>query len=934
MKGKGKAKAKKTNNIDDIMNNIDMGGYGDEDMDDGMGEFEKNFDPEKQFNMPIYDNIDKEFDKFGKMFGGDDDVDLSSMKNNQKESEEDKILKAILGDAGVPKKKKNNDMEELTKALKMAEVNLNKKHGKDNDAELLKGIFSGAENNKKGKKDDGMDELNSILSAADRNLKNKDKSDLDLVRQFLSKEDMGEIEGSAGGAKKNITKKPEKVEKPNVQKTAPAVEDLYPLQQEQIFHNVKRMNSLTVLEKEIKLCKTIIEYKKKMQLDFQEWEKKIEFATKQLNDIKTNVESGKMDYEAYKKTISDELNLEQKLLTVYLPKDQASSPAQREIIQKRINERIVIINKEINNEIEAEEEEQEDKKEEPVTKVENKQENTATVTTESVNQTKSQSNEEKTKLYVDLLLQQYLSARDYFKENDLKEQEKDCIEKCKQIILAKKKIQGGNVKDVNINELPKSIKPEYIYGCTSEERVSKFKEILSELIKQKGEIDQKKKAYTEKLQKLNKRDLAKVKDAAKSTLDAYQSKINKFNETIENIKEKFKDKWIPAPEYNLVQEEDKVEKINKDIPENAIRIHIGKTDYDKDNAYLKVKLVNNDKELVKEVHLKGNQDFNETWDWQFDKSDFKSLFRKTLQIDIERSYWYKFGGSNVKGTTNIELKSLKTNSQLTGNYNLELVSKRTTPTVNVTISLRTPCVDKQYETVTKDVFKVTKIYPPFNPKSATVPGAAPSKPANTKPTTNTSVNASNEPKPKIQKPPQKVEEKKPVIKPEIKKESTPEIKKEAKIPENSISNTAKETKDNNTNTANTANKTGKIDKSLFKDEELADVDGVDYINSLKVLEYKLKALEAAIAKISGRTPRDMMQKKIKMSCKIKMFQQQMGDGDVSPQDYYNLLTQQITHDQTLFAYLKQENEIEKAKLVAIRIKLMNEEIAELKQYIK
>ena len=80
MKGKGKAKAKKTNNIDDIMNNIDMGGYGDEDMDDGMGEFEKNFDPEKQFNMPIYDNIDKEFDKFGKMFGGDDDVDLSSMK--------------------------------------------------------------------------------------------------------------------------------------------------------------------------------------------------------------------------------------------------------------------------------------------------------------------------------------------------------------------------------------------------------------------------------------------------------------------------------------------------------------------------------------------------------------------------------------------------------------------------------------------------------------------------------------------------------------------------------------------------------------------------------------------------------------------------------------------------------------------------------------
>ena len=76
------------------------------------------------------------------------------------------------------------------------------------------------------------------------------------------------------------------------------------------------------------------------------------------------------------------------------------------------------------------------------------------------------------------MLQQYLSAKDYFKTNDLKEQEKDCIEKCKQIILAKKKIQGGNIKDVNLNELPKSIKPEYIYGYSSDDRVSKFKEIL------------------------------------------------------------------------------------------------------------------------------------------------------------------------------------------------------------------------------------------------------------------------------------------------------------------------------------------------------------------------------------------------------------------------------------------------------------------------
>ena len=427
MKGKGK---KQGNKADDIMNNLDLGGYGEEDMDDGMAAFEKNFNPEKQFDMPIYDNIDKEFDKFSKMFGGDEEPNLSSMKKNPNElSEEDKILKAILGDNpnNIVKKKKNNDIDELTRALKLAEINLNKKQ-KDNDADALKGIFPG-EGNKK-KKDDGLGELNSILSAADRNLKNKNKDEMDLVRKFLTKEEMGEAEGRE--EKKINIKKPEKVEVQNISKRQNIDDDLYPLQQEKIFHRINQMKSLTVLEKEIKLCNFIIEFKKKKKADYKEWENKISDATTKLNDIKSKVESGEMDFEEYKKMISTELAYEQKLLNSYVPKDQTSTPAQLEEIKKRINDRIIIINKEINNEIEDEEEEQEykEKKEEKLEKSEN------------INQTtKSQSIEEKTKLYVDLLLQQYLSARDYFKENDLKEQEKDCIEKCKQIIIAKKKIE-------------------------------------------------------------------------------------------------------------------------------------------------------------------------------------------------------------------------------------------------------------------------------------------------------------------------------------------------------------------------------------------------------------------------------------------------------------------------------------------------------------
>ena len=904
MKGKGK---KQGNKAEDIMNNLDLGGYGDEEMDDGMAAFEKNFNPEKQFDMPIYDNIDKEFDKFSKMFGADEEPNLSSVKKNPNElSEEDKILKAILGDNpnNTVKKKKNNDMDELTKALKLAEVNLNKKQ-KDNDADVLKGIFSGE--GKKKKKDDGMDELNNILSAADRNLKNKNKDEMDLVRKFLTKEEMGEGEGGEKKATNII--KPEKVETHNIPKNQNVDDDLYPLQQEKIFHRINQMKSLTVLEKEIKLCNFIIEYKMKKQADYKEWENKINEATKKLNEIKSKVESGEMDFEEYKKMISSELAYEQKLINAYVPKDQTSTQAQLEQIKKRINDRIIIINKEINNEIEDEEEEQEpkEKKEEKLEKSENINQS---------NQEQSQSNEEKTKLYVDLLLQQYLSARDYFKENDFKEQEKDCIEKCKQIIIAKKKLQNGNISEVNLGELPKSIKPEYIYGCSTDERSAKFKEIISELIKQKDEIDQKKKSYMEKLKKLNKKDFAKVKDTAKGVLDSYQSKIDKYNETIESIKEKFKDKWVPAPEFCRIEEDDRVEKINNDIPEYTMRIHIGKTNYEKDNVSLKVKLKNGEKELTKEVQLKGNKDFNETWDWKFEKNEFKYLFKKELEIELDRSYWYKFGGSNTKGSTKIDLRSLKDNTELVGDYKIELVSKRTTPSINISINLRTPFADKQYETVKKEVFNVKKIFPPFNPKAASIPGSAPSK------SPNNTENISKDEK-------QHTVQKEKIIEQEKKIIAKPEIKAKEQLVENKI-----ERETNNTKTEEGQTQPEqKLEKNMFKEEELADVDGVDYLNSLKVLEYKLKILEAQIAKISGRTPRELMQKKIKISCKIKMFQQQMGDGDVTPKDYYNLLTQQLTHDNSLFAYFKQEKDLEKAKLVAIRIKLMNEEIAELKQYL-
>ena len=121
---------------------------------------------------------------------------------------------------------------------------------------------------------------------------------------------------------------------------------------------------------------------------------------------------------------------------------------------------------------------------------------------------------------------------------------------------------------------------------------------------------------------------------------------------------------------------------------------------------------------------------------------------------------------------------------------------------------------------------------------------------------------------------------------------------------------------------------------MFSQEELADIDGVDYLNSLKVLEFKLKQLEDQIAKISGRTPKEMLQRKVKMSYKIKLMKTEMDNGNVAPKDYFNLLKEQMVHERQLFALFKQEKDLKNAKIVAERIKLMMAEMTELKDVIK
>ena len=89
-------------------------------------------------------------------------------------------------------------------------------------------------------------------------------------------------------------------------------EDIYPSTQEKMYHKLKEMKSLTVLEEEIALCDKIIAFKKNRGLDYDDWETKKDLAQMQLSNTKSLIESGDMDFEAYKKLILGEWAYEKK----------------------------------------------------------------------------------------------------------------------------------------------------------------------------------------------------------------------------------------------------------------------------------------------------------------------------------------------------------------------------------------------------------------------------------------------------------------------------------------------------------------------------------------------------------------------------------------------------------------------------------------------
>ena len=291
---------------------------------------------------------------------------------------------------------------------------------------------------------------------------------------------------------------------------------------EEKYHNRKKMFCASILEDEKRVLDEIINYKKSKNLESDTFEIKKDLLDGEIQRIQLQIVNEVITFEDYKNKISEELNYEKKLLE-FAKSDKQLRPEELKIIQERIIKRIELINLELEQQAPIEEaEEQADipKSEEvkPNVTTENKMEaeikknidenELIVIQTHDVITVKSKKVVEiKDEFLYEALkkrLSEYKLALEYFEKHNLSEQEKISIAKAREIQKAINILEAGN--EIQDFDIPESISPDFICGCSKQERFDNYSNIVKEFNKMKNEEVCKRNKIMEKFNQMEKKE--------------------------------------------------------------------------------------------------------------------------------------------------------------------------------------------------------------------------------------------------------------------------------------------------------------------------------------------------------------------------------------------------------------------------------------------
>jgi len=484
-------------------------------------------------------------------------------------------------------------------------------------------------------------------------------------------------------------------------------DDLYPKIVENKYHCVNKMSSIGVLNKENELCDEIIEYKKKNGKEYNIWEDKKKSIKAQIDLMVKSVEEGNLDLKEYRERIKEQYKWEKKLL-LFVEKDSYLNLNKKNIIKERVNDRMKIIEEELvanpDEEVEKEEENEEkkEKKESELNEIKEELKKQKPILL------KEEDKEEIKKLTEVVIkrLNEYSSAVEYFKTNDFQDLKKEAINKVNKINYELSKIKIGKWDEVNEFELPGPITPEFIYGYDKNERNRRFDKLIYELGKERELVQEE---INNKIKSIKNGNIKEELPEDKKECDALNEKKAIYEKTISLLKEKFQDKWVPAPLFVEREEESSVEKINVDVPDNTLRIIFGKTNYiKKKKLYLIVKLP--DYNLEKKFEQIAPGDWSNQIDFNISENYYQ-LYNYKIEIDI---YEIKMFKDHHSGKIIINLDPLKSHNEFVEKEcKIKLDSKREGINCYIGVKIREALQEKEYITLKKINYSISRIYPPF-----------------------------------------------------------------------------------------------------------------------------------------------------------------------------------------------------------------------------
>ena len=226
-----------------------------------------------------------------------------------------------------------------------------------------------------------------------------------------------------------------------------------------------------------------------------------------------------------------------------------------------------------------------------------------------INLNQIKKNDKNLKKELNELLDSYYKVRSYFNSNNLTKQEEDAKQKINIIRKMQEDLTIG--QSINVNNIPKKIYPEYIYGCSSKERKEIFLLIIN--------------SYKQKRQQLSNSDINKLKE---------------IDYMIYNLESAFKDIWTPPPKYKY-ENQSVLPQFSQLNPKNyQIKFVVKRLDNFKVNYNFNTSIIiNPNSTLSQQIQLKPDKNAFNEWIWQINENDWINMYNNNqfiLRFDFQQ----------------------------------------------------------------------------------------------------------------------------------------------------------------------------------------------------------------------------------------------------------------------------------------------------------